>query len=505
MIKRPYMPGATRIFVISDLHLGGDAPTFMSFPKVLAEFIDGLPQRARADEAIELVVAGDVIDFLAIALDGRTDAWTDDPRRAEAKLQKAMARDHEVFAALGRHVRGGNGLTILLGNHDLELALPGVQQALCAGLECRPGAVRFVADGRAWRFGRAVVEHGNRYDDANLNDWDGLREIASCQSRGETPAGALRPSFGSKLVQTVVNKHKRTFEFIDTLQPQGVLVAYLMAALEPALIADLPDLLAVWRAQRLAQRNAAGTPPKERTTRSSPTPRSHAPIPPSPDLDALFGAPIDTSRLDTHFAWGAPASGPPERTTRGGASAYPIDAARGVAPTTRGGGVPAVVRELLRPTDESLLRSYLDVDRPAPRWRLKIVQDTLREMTWTDDSLEPGGPVGPYGRAAERIRRATGAQVVVMGHTHQARESGPPGRAEYINTGTWADLVRIPFAVLADDEAGLDALEAWLKDLSRDRDVREVCPSWAEIRVEPDGEVTSAALERRRNRATTPR
>jgi len=117
-------------------------------------------------------------------------------------------------------------------------------------------------------------------------------------------------------------------------------------------------------------------------------------------------------------------------------------------------------------------------------------------MTWSDRSLELDGPTGPYGRAAERLRRSTGAQVVVMGHTHQARHIGPPERAEYINTGTWADLVRVPQDVLAASDAGLAALECWLRDLSRDRNVRVLQPSWAELRVEPNGAVTSARLER---------
>jgi hypothetical protein len=53
-------------------------------------------------------------------------------------------------------------------------------------------------------------------------------------------------------------------------------------------------------------------------------------------------------------------------------------------------------------------------------------------MIWTDDGLEPRtGPTGPYGAAAERIRHDTNVQVVVMGHTHQAREVGPEGRDVY--------------------------------------------------------------------------
>ena len=54
----------------------------------------------------------------------------------------------------------------------------------------------------------------------------------------------------------------------------------------------------------------------------------------------------------------------------------------------------------------------------------------------------------------------------------------------------------MPQDVLAASDAGLAALESWLRDLSRDRNVRVLQPSWAELRVEPTGEVTSARLER---------
>jgi len=383
-----------------------------------------------------------------------------------AKLQKAIGGpDAVVYTALAKHVAGGHGLTILIGNHDLELALPDVQSALCEALKCRIGAIHFVDDGRAWRLGGALVEHGNRYDDANLNDWNSLREIAACQSRGEAPLSALEPSFGSQLVHKVVHKYKQSFEFIDTLQPQGVLVAYLMAALEPGLLEHLPALLKVWRGQSRQARHADGAAPRNKTSRGSDVRTSEAPSP-----DEVFGPEIDTSRLDLLFGLTPP-------------------------PRVRRGEVGTVVREMLRPGDTALLR-YLNSDEPVPRSRLELVQATLAEMTWSDRSLELDGPTGPYGRAAERLRRSTRAQVVVMGHTHQARHIGPPELAEYINTGTWADLVRVPQDVLAASDSGLAALESWLRDLSRDRNVRVLQPSWAELRVEPNGAVTSARLER---------
>ena len=55
-----------RVFVISDLHLGGQPPTMMSTPDRLAAFIESLPSRLQSDEQLELVINGDFVDFLAI-------------------------------------------------------------------------------------------------------------------------------------------------------------------------------------------------------------------------------------------------------------------------------------------------------------------------------------------------------------------------------------------------------------------------------------------------------
>ena len=60
---------ATRVFVISDLHLGGAKPAMMSHAKDLANFVNELPKQLRGDEKLELVIAGDFIDFLAIELE----------------------------------------------------------------------------------------------------------------------------------------------------------------------------------------------------------------------------------------------------------------------------------------------------------------------------------------------------------------------------------------------------------------------------------------------------
>ena len=80
-------PPATRVMIISDLHLGGVAPYMMSQPQHLAAYLAWLTTITAADETLELVIAGDVIDFLAIPAYA---SWTPDPQQACAKLRQTL-------------------------------------------------------------------------------------------------------------------------------------------------------------------------------------------------------------------------------------------------------------------------------------------------------------------------------------------------------------------------------------------------------------------------------
>lgn len=151
---------ARRVVVISDLHLGGAAPAMCSRPDVLAAFIEQMPSICRRDEQVELVIAGDFVDFLALE---PVRAWTGDEHEAVRKLGALVSdpRFSAVFDALGCFIQAGHRLTILVGNHDVELALPRVQEALLEAVGAASHNVAFVDDGRAYRIGNALIEHGN--------------------------------------------------------------------------------------------------------------------------------------------------------------------------------------------------------------------------------------------------------------------------------------------------------------------------------------------------------
>jgi hypothetical protein len=88
-----------------------------------------------------------------------------------------------------------------------------------------------------------------------------------------------------------------------------------------------------------------------------------------------------------------------------------------------------------------------------------------------------------------------GFKVVVFGHTHLAKNIDLEGGAVYLNTGTWADLMRLPASVYAGAEA--DAVSA-LKDFLhrvKTNDIngfRRQVATFARVDLGPRGKVERA-------------
>jgi UDP-2,3-diacylglucosamine pyrophosphatase LpxH len=425
----------------------------MSRAPLLAGFIEHLAAQRLDGESLELVIAGDFVDFLAIE---PQESWTPDASQAREKLEKTMREEpfRDVFTALGHLLAAGHELTILVGNHDVELALPVVQDSLLMHLSADPRQVRFVDDGRAYRIGGALVEHGNRYDGANTNDWDGLRAIVSAMSRFEPPPVDLRVSAGSRLVERVVNRLKTRYPFIDLLQPQGELTLLLALAFEPQLVWHWPDLCRLVNARLLEGQNRHGAQPGQ--TRH---------------VAALIDGEMEDPEL-------AQAFGDPYRALH--------------TPSPQPVGIVDLATVGWSARSDSLSEIFRRGE-VIPGDRLARLRAAMRKLC-DDDHAARGHDDSQYSKAAERIRRESHGeiQVVVMGHTHLARHLGDPARADYINTGTWADIIRVPASALTD---GADEeLTAFLLGLFEDARRDMPPPTYGELHVEADGNVGRAAL-----------
>lgn len=471
-----------RVYVISDLHLGG-APAatpggrgFQLCTQVdaLAEFIGQLAaQPATAEDRLELVINGDFVDFLAEkAPPGAAGGapWSpikEDPALAQQLLSDITGRNRPVFAALAELQRRGHTLTLLLGNHDVELAFPAVRQALATLLGIpEGGALRFLYDGEAYRVGDALIEHGNRYDRFNVVDHDALRRVCSLQSRGQRVPDSLRmpPPVGSQLVAEVMNPIKLDYPFIDLLKPESTAAVPLLLALEPKARAHAARLatLAVKASQhtyvtpampkRSGDISAASTPRTAELGARVADLGARASTPPTgadeADLQRVLVEALGPEAGSRFLAQLTPPGAGPEPARRGDIAA-------------RSGGWAGGI---------SLLQLVLGGGEPASESRLAALHTALAafcDPTLFD--LHRESAKTPYFLAASELAQGD-IRHVVMGHTHLARNIELPSGGRYLNSGTWADLMRVPEAVLGTDpQAARAALYELVQDIKAHR------------------------------------
>jgi UDP-2,3-diacylglucosamine pyrophosphatase LpxH len=194
----------------------------------MAKFIDYAAEQRSADRDVTLVLAGDIVDFLAEEV---FVPFTDQDEVAREKLKRIIDETTEVWESLGVFAASGSKLVLLLGNHDIELSLPGPRRLLLETLG--PGRIEFIYDNQAFVDGPVIVEHGNRYDSWNVVAHDDLREVRSALSRGETPPPFEGPA-GSSMVVNIINRIKSQFPFVDLLKPEDAGLLPLLAVLDPS-------------------------------------------------------------------------------------------------------------------------------------------------------------------------------------------------------------------------------------------------------------------------------
>jgi len=238
------------VHVISDLHLGGEKGfQIFNAGSRLAGFIQSLLIAPEKDKTA-LVINGDFVDFLA-----EENAESFNPLTAIPMLQRITedAAFYPVWQALREFVAKSNRrLIIVLGNHDLELALPWVQNWLIDFLTNNNKSlsyrIRFVthAGGYLCLVGneKVLCVHGNESDRWNRTDYKGLSEITGKLIQGQEYKG-WNPNMGSQLVIDVMNEIKKDFPFIDLFKPEkeGAIAALL--ALKPELRNRIPSTLKI--------------------------------------------------------------------------------------------------------------------------------------------------------------------------------------------------------------------------------------------------------------------
>lgn len=471
------------LYIISDLHLGGspeeaEKPSFqMSDQKGrerLAAFIRSLIKKHTPQRAVHLVINGDFIDFLA---EEPFQPFTISESEAMVKLDNAIKHSQNVFDALGEYCESGARLTILLGNHDIELSLPSVRRKM---MDClRHGNVHFFYDNEAFQIGPVLIEHGNRYDSWNAIHHNALRAVRSALSRKEDP-----PSFpiapGSLLVEHVMNKIKVDYPFIDLLKPETYAAIPILAILAPEMFGELNEIGrwhknyqllfgATWAhvtSNREGRRlgggyisapRASGVPPKQKAhSRDMAAPlhgRSWVAAGPDDDTEAALTLARRLMRAGT---------------TRTAEIASPLKALGKAAHTGR-----MAVNIKLAGNRIEAVSSLLEA------WRYFCKNDP--------NYLDINHESNSYFRSINALWKKH--EVVIYGHTHLAKYLKPEHRV-YINTGTWADLIFVPRSVSenVEHQAFID-LYSFLDDLESNRlkHWRSQIPTYAKVEIGAGG------------------
>lgn len=393
--------------VVSDLHLGGgpadpgDDHVYQG--QQLVRFLDSLA--AGPDGAgghIEIVINGDFLDFAqadqaAFQL-GSNRFWC---RESEslAKLETILAGHSDIFDAL-RHFQGcGNRVTIAAGNHDVDIAWPSVQ----ARLRSAAGQTTRFEVGKEWieRYeGRLQIAHGHMQDPANrFQHWDApiLRNKA-----GEP---CLEMCTGTLFMVKFVNGLEARYPFADNLVPIGRLF------------------------QVIAREDKAG-------------------------LGAvawLFMKFVGSSPIDVLEAQGGGA----DLGTRLRNRARDNETFRAAvsAALDKIGAVETLGRWRTDPLDAAVLQeAMLDLLGRVDLQEWKTLFGVAPNATLGQDdsgktlnALVHGGLVDVKKRLREAARDRvddTGAEVIVMGHTHQPDEADT-GAARYFNPGSWTRYLEL--------------------------------------------------------------
>ena len=179
---------ADHTIVLSDVHLCEAEPTDPERPlwkrfKQRELFIDDCFARfldyvqGVAEGSVELVFNGDLLDFDSVTVlpdePGFRVSWLERLRglgpeepKSLFKVQRIL-QDHPVwFDAVRDFLGAGHRVIFVIGNHDLELHWPSVQQAVLEAID-PDGTLRERVRFCEWFYisnGDTLIEHGNQFD-----------------------------------------------------------------------------------------------------------------------------------------------------------------------------------------------------------------------------------------------------------------------------------------------------------------------------------------------------
>ncbi|MEK6681976.1 MAG: metallophosphoesterase [Nitrospirota bacterium] len=236
------------LFIISDLHLSaGYNEETKSYSREEDFFFDN--EFRRFLEHLEkefpgsnhLIINGDVFDFLQVNGDfaakmekegkaklersERDYGLGTEPDKTVLKLQRIMDGHKTFFAALRNFLANGNELSIISGNHDIELFWEKVREELANILSNKDAAIKNKIKFYPWFYydkdNGIYIEHGNQYD-----NWNSFKIIINPVMPEPDKKEKILLPFGSFFVRYFFNKVEDFNPFADNIKPSSRYMAW---------------------------------------------------------------------------------------------------------------------------------------------------------------------------------------------------------------------------------------------------------------------------------------
>ncbi|MCX7978656.1 MAG: metallophosphoesterase [Bdellovibrionaceae bacterium] len=210
--------------VLSDLHLGkglklpDGGTNFLEefyYGEKLVEFIHYYSSGIYRDYDIEIILNGDILNFLQVDYRGHFLSVITEPVALE--ILKSIVEGHKkVFAALREFcLRPGNSITYVIGNHDQAMMWPACRNYLNTVLG-KPVRYKNIV----YFFSGVHIEHGHMHEAANRID------PKKFFLRKDLPEPILNLPFGSHFFVDVVLKIKNVYPHVDKIRPFSKMVRW---------------------------------------------------------------------------------------------------------------------------------------------------------------------------------------------------------------------------------------------------------------------------------------
>jgi UDP-2,3-diacylglucosamine pyrophosphatase LpxH len=438
------------LYVISDLHLGGK-PGFQIFNQgdTLAAFIDRIAEPS--NRRIGLVLNGDTVDFLAEASNSYLD-----PLGAVNKLQRILMEEPAfsgVFSALKKFVATPDRqLIIVLGNHDIELALPEVNEWLLENISDKKwearGRVTTCYDGTGFACDvggkRVFCIHGNDADIWNFVDHKQRREVTLSLNLNQSPR-EWDPNAGTRMVIDVMNSIKQRYPIVDLLKPEAEAVVPVLLCLKPDCFKEITRILNVAaHLSRDATLRAMGFLSAEEEMKQNPIREEE----------------VISKFATRYFDYGA---------TRQMTAASLMDSAyQSIDAGRKASAQSSADDQFLGPLDY-IAALFSNKESKAEKLRVALEKNLKEDQTFRitqQDQLfsQLDKQAGPY------------VDFLITGHTHLERAIPRSARGcSYFNSGTWIRLIQLTDEIVGDSKEFARAYKAFesgsMEELDRIKDL----------------------------------